>query len=403
MPGVLQTLALLQVARGDIEVAVDSALQHNPMLERAPGHPCPGCGRHLRATRCGNCVPVARNNPEAAVSPLETLRVVAACEARGDCGRAVDAVVDHLTDRGLLDADVDEVAAMHGLAVGQVAEAVRAVKAVGPLGIAERCVGDLLGAQAEELVRQGAAPHWIVPLVRRNLELVGRDDIGAAAVLFAVDPAAVVDVFATVRLRLRPLADFEATTDQRPLRAPDVYLRRDECGQLVVDTPDSGWFGLQIADVAPAVAADREARHWLHHHEQAARLLIGQLDARANVIKQVALVAAQRQSGFFSGGPSVHRDLTRSEVAHELGLHPSTVARAVSGKAVRTPDGQIIDFKDLFGTGVAVRAEIDCILRESALSDAQLTTVLAARGHLVARRTVAKYRAQMGIPAARRS
>jgi RNA polymerase sigma-54 factor len=123
----------------------------------------------------------------------------------------------------------------------------------------------------------------------------------------------------------------------------------------------------------------------------------------ASVLNQVAATAVRRQKDFLERGPAGHVPLTRSDVARELGLHPSTVARAVRGNVLRTPGGEFIDFKELFGGGVAVRAEIAELLRGSASIDAQLCIALRARGYTVARRTVAKYRAQLGIPAVRRS
>jgi RNA polymerase sigma-54 factor len=403
LPGVLQTLALLQSAHSDVEATVEAALRENPMLERSPGHPCPGCGRHVSTARCRNCARHSSAVNEPTVSPFETLGVLAGCEVHAEGRRALPVVLDHLTDRGLLDADPEQIAEAHCLRCTDVAEAIRAIKAVGPLGVAERSVPDLLAAQASELVQRGTAPAWILPLVRKNLDLVARDDVDEAARLFGTDRAAAAAVFSIVRRELRPVAGVESTGDGTPRRPPDFYVRRDESGALEIETTDSRWFGLRVADVSDEVRADQQAWQWLQKHEHAARMLLAQLDARASVLSQVAAVAVRRQREFIDRGPAYHVPLTRSDVARELGVHPSTVARAVCGKVIRTPGGEFIDFKDLFGSGVAVRAEIAELLRDSASSDAQLCIALRARGYSVARRTVAKYRAQLGIPAANRS
>jgi len=403
LPGVLQTLALLQTAHSDIEGAVATALRENPMLERHPGHPCPGCGRHIATARCRNCTSHGAPAGEPTMSPFETLGVLAGCEVAVHGRRALPAVLDHLTDRGLLDADPDEIADAHDLDSASVSEAVRAIKAVGPPGIAERSVPELLAAQARQLVCQGDAPAWILPLVRESLELVARNDVEEAARLFGTDHAAAEEVFSIVRRRLRPFADPGSDEDNSPRRAPDVYVRRDESGSLEIESIDSRWFGLRLCEPPDEIRADHQAWQWLQQHEQAARTLLTQLDARASVLNQVAAVAVRRQKDFLDRGPAWHVPLTRSDVARELGIHPSTVARAVSGKVIRTPSGKFIDFKDLFGSAVAVRAEIADLLAESTSSDAQLCVALQARGYSVARRTVAKYRAQLGIPAANRS
>jgi RNA polymerase sigma-54 factor len=403
LPGVLQTLALLPLAHNEVEAAVDAALRENPMLERSSGRSCPGCGRHIQTARCPVCAGARSAAVEAAVSPFETLHVLAGCEVRADCRRALSLVLDHLTDRGLLDADVEEIAALHGLKSPDVAESIRAIKAAGPPGIAERSVRDSLAVQAQELVQRGAAPAWMVMLVRENLDLIARDDVAEAARLFGQDSASVKEAFAIVRRELCPRVGLFLTEDRTPWGSPDVYVSRDESGALLVETIDSRWFGLRIAETPPEIRADREARQWLQKHEHSARMLLTQLDARASVLKQVAVAAVRRQRDFLDRGPAGHIQLTRSDIARELGLHPSTVARAVRGKVVRTPTGLFIEFKELFGSGVAVRAEIAALLRGSASSDAQLCIALRARGYTIARRTVAKYRAQLGIAAARRS
>ncbi len=403
LPGVLQTLALLQTAHSEVEATVETALLENPMLERNPGHPCPECGRHIVTARCGNCARYASAPAEPTVSPFETLSVLAGCEVHPEAGRALPAVIDHLTERGLLDSDADEIAVAHNLVQAHVAEAIRAIKAVGPPGVAERSVPDLLAVQAQTVVDRGAAPAWIVPLVRMHLELVARDEVDEAAHVFGQDRESVAEVFSIVRTELRPVAAFTVNDNSTPRQSPDVYVRRSSAGAFEVETMDSRWFGLRISDISADVRADKQALQWLQKHEVTAKTLLSQLDARASVLKQVAEVAVRRQREFFERGPTAHLPLTRSDVAGELGLHPSTVARAVQGKVLRTPSGDFMDFKDLFGYGVAVRAEIAKLLRQSAISDAQLSSALRARGYAIARRTVTKYRAQLGIPASHRS
>jgi RNA polymerase sigma-54 factor len=405
LPGLLQSLGMLALAHDEVVDAVEAALETNPMLERAPGHPCPECGRHVSGHRCLSCVGSAPRSTEVAVTPFESLEALAGCEVRAGCRDALAIVIDHLTDRGLLDSDPDEIAAAHRLQPDVVAEALRAIKIVGPVGVAERTVPDLLSAQARQLVAAGQSPPWVVDLVHDHLDLIADDDVAGAAKVLGVDQAAVAAAFSLVRSRLRPSAVITREPTPPPRSFPDIFVSRGESGCLQIDLADSRWFGLRTVALSPELRADEQASAWVREHERDAQKLLKQLDVRASVLQRVATVAVQRQAAFFDHGPAGHVPLTRTEVASELGLHASTVARAVRGKVLRAPNGAILDFADLFGNGVAIRAQIAELTDGPALSDAQLCEALASHGYTIARRTVAKYRTQLGIAAgaARRS
>jgi RNA polymerase sigma-54 factor len=399
VPGVLQSLGMLALAHDEVVDAVEAALETNPMLERAPGHPCPECGRHISGHRCLSCVGSAPRSTEVAVSPFESLEALAGCEVRTDCRHALAVVIDHLTDRGLLDSEPEEIATAHRLQPEVVAEALRAIKVVGPVGVGERTVPDLLSAQARQLVAAGQSPPWLVELVHDHLDLVADDDAAGAAKVLGVDRAAVAAAFSVVRSRLRPIALLTREPIPPPRSSPDIFVSRGESGCLQVDLADSRWFGLRAVAVSPDLRTDKEASAWLRKHECDAQKLLKQLDVRSTVLQRVATIAVQRQAGFFDHGPAGHVPLSRTDVASELGLHPSTVARAVRGKVLRAPNGALLEFADLFGNGVAIRAQIAELTGGPALSDAQLCAALASHGHTIARRTVAKYRTQLGIAA----
>ena len=331
--------------------------------------------------------------------PFDTLEAAAACEIRSDYREVLPVVIAHLTSRGLLDAEPDQIATAHGLAPQAVDEAVRAIKAAGPVGVAETSVADLLVAQAGALVAAGAAEAWIVDLVRDHLEAVATGDTATVARALGVSREDVEDAFRLVRARLRPVAVVEVPERPEASGIPDVFVYRTDSGAFEVEVPDSDWFGLRVAEVTSAVRADSEAVAWLGGHERAARELLRQLDTRGSVLRRVATYMVDRQTGYFERGPAGHVPLNRTDVAVELGLHPSTVSRCVAGKLLRRPDGKIVALADLLGGAVAIKARIAELAAAGRVSDARLCRALADSGHKVARRTVAKYRAELGIAA----
>ena len=147
---------------------------------------------------------------------------------------------------------------------------------------------------------------------------------------------------------------------------------------------------------------------------RAGRFLIEAIAQRQRTIEKIArkILVAQRE--FFEFGPSKMRPLTMSEVATEIGVHETTVSRAVADKYADTPHG-VFGLRKFFNAGVAtedgnalanagvrevLRSVLDSEPPQKPFSDEKLVAELASRGIRVARRTIAKYRALMNIPPA---
>ena len=159
--------------------------------------------------------------------------------------------------------------------------------------------------------------------------------------------------------------------------------------------------------------ASRDDAGYLRAQLQEARWLIRSLETRANTVLRVAQAIVRQQSGFLEYGPEAMRPLTLREVADELDLHESTISRTTTRKYLLTPRGTF-EFKRFFTSGVAtgdggaasstaiqamIRKLIEAENPRKPLSDARLADELKIAGVPVARRTVAKYREAMNIPA----
>jgi len=146
---------------------------------------------------------------------------------------------------------------------------------------------------------------------------------------------------------------------------------------------------------------------------QEARWLLKNLEARGETLLKVVRCLIRQQSGFLEFGARALRPLTLREVAAEIGMHESTVSRAVARKYVHTPRGTIA-LRDFFASGIdtdgggeassvaiqqMIRVLIEAEDPRKPLSDARLAESLKASGVPVARRTVAKYREAMHIAA----
>lgn len=401
LPGLLNAMGMLALTHDEVTQATERALAENPVLERADGHPCPGCGRHVASGTCPRCTGRATaaqfpGGMEPAYDPFTTLEADAGTEVRSDCRHALTLVIAHLTPRGLLDAGPEAIAAAENLEPGHVHEAVRAIKAVGPPGIAATSITNLLAAQADALAEQGHVPPWLPRLVRGHLGDLAAGSTAVVVRAMGLTEAQVREGLALIKDRLKPFVSAETASVAETAPTADVFLYRRPDGSLEVEVPASAWFGLQVADLSAGLrgaSGTTEAAQWLTEHELAAQRLLYQIDRRAGALLRITECAVTHQKDFLDRGTGRHKPLTRTAVAQELGLHPSTVSRAVSGKRLRLPTGSVTDLACLFGKGLAARAALrESITTAGPASDEQLREMLARGGFSVARRTVNKYR-----------
>jgi len=399
-PLAIQVLSTLALSQADVDALVTARVAANPLLIAGPPRRCRWCACLLRAGRCPRCAGpvVLRREPVAVVAEREELSVQARLLVRPALGAAVDLVVSLLDERGLLPGPAPNPAASRW-ASDQWAEAVRAVQTAGPPGVATPDVTACLLAQARWHASHGG-PALLVPVVAGYLTEVARCEHGKIAAALAADVRDVDVAVSFLRARLRPSP---LPTGSGPAGAgtpPDVLVRRrgDQLEVTVLGVDD---LGLGIDRELGALPRTGDTGTWLAERLADAQALLDILDRRSHALRRVATAAVHAQRDFVLHGSAAHRPLTRAAVATGLGLHPSTVSRAVQGTVVALPDGRVQPLSAFFGPAVAV---VECLARMLASddpprSDADAAARLRLAGHVVARRTVAKYRHQLQIAA----
>jgi RNA polymerase sigma-54 factor len=141
---------------------------------------------------------------------------------------------------------------------------------------------------------------------------------------------------------------------------------------------------------------------WSRHLERAS-LFVKCLQQRNNTMRRLMKSLVARQKDFIMQGDRHLRPITRASIAAEIGVHESTVSRAVAHKSVALPDGRIIPLHRFFDRSLSVRDRIKEMvdLEARPMTDDEIAARLRREGVSVARRTVAKYRAVEGILPAR--
>jgi RNA polymerase sigma-54 factor len=263
-----------------------------------------------------------------------------------------------------------------------------ALRSVGPPGIAATSALDCVRLQVEVLIAEGLATELLRSIVDDWLPQVADQRWNEIAEALETSEAEVRQAVEILTRETRPFVSLDGGADRAGMVDVEFVLDGADLRAMV---QNADGLGLRVADDFGEL--DREARAWLAPHRAAASQLVAAVNARARVLTQVADILATRQHTYLILGDN-HQPLRRADVAVEIGVHPSTVGRAVAGKTARCPDGRLLPLAALFGAGSATLERVAAVIADVPnATDSALADELTRRGWPIARRTVAKYRA----------
>jgi RNA polymerase sigma-54 factor len=218
---------------------------------------------------------------------------------------------------------------------------------------------------------------------------------------------------------LNPKPGAQFTADNIPYVVPDIVVERTEAGEydvrLVDDWVPNVYISRRVMEMYKEKGADPKTKEWLKRKIQSAQWLLESIEQRRNTLEKVTRSIIKHQRAFLEKGPEHIEPLKMQQIADQVGVHVTTVSRAVDDKWVQTPRG-IFSLKRFFGggthtsTGEEVAWEtikqklleiIDREAKSNPLSDEDLVIKLSEAGYPVARRTVTKYRKMLNIPSSR--
>src|SRR6185436_9785946 len=214
------------------------------------------------------------------------------------------------------------------------------------------------------------------------------------------------------RLEPRPGRAFLPDNDQYIL--PEVFVQKS-ADDFIVTTNNEHIPHLRISNTYKDLMSQREnsaeVRNYIREKIRAGKFLIKSLHQRQQTILNIAREIVRRQHDFMEKGVAFLKPLTMVQVAEVVGVHETTVSRAVSGKYIDTPQG-IFEMKYFFTAGIqtstgdglsntSVKDMISEIFKKEdagkPLSDQEVVKMLKEKGIVIARRTVAKYRTELNI------
>jgi RNA polymerase sigma-54 factor len=326
-----------------------------------------------------------------------------------------EAIIGNLDENGYLMATLEEIAQSGNYSMEDVEEALTMVQEFDPPGVGARDLPECLLLQLKMLDPQNVLAQQIVTA---HLKLLQNNQLKEVARELN-RPVELVKRAVDVIKRLDPKPGLRYNKTEPRLVEPDVQFRKED-GEWQVFMNDDDVPQLRLNPTYRRLlardAADRDVRNYVKERFTAAIQLMKNIEQRKHTILRVCQSILRRQAEYLDYGPDHLRPMMIKEVAEEVGVHPSTVSRAVANKYVHTPQG-VLELRSFFSESVngpqgsemsllsLKRRVKQMIEQEDAshpLTDEQITKKLGEEGIHVTRRTVAKYREDLRIPSTHR-
>lgn len=445
-PQLRQAIRLLQLSAIELEAELNQALESNPLLERGDEvEPPPGEEAGGEAPEQDAVDPAEADYEGSEAADWQEAASGERHHDRGDgeefgTAAPVDlhghllwqlnlshlgprdlaighALVEAINDDGYLEGPLADIQAALAPEISadeaEIECVLHIVQRLDPVGVGARCLSECLDVQLSLLSADTPGLALARDLARGHLDALARlGPLRLASQLGTSEP----DMAQAVALlrSLDPRPGSRVGGGEAEYIAPDaVAFRQGGVWRVALASGSQPRLAINRHYEGLIGKASREDDSYLRGQLQEARWLIKSLETRADTLLRVARAIVRQQSGFLDHGNEAMRPLTLREVAEELGLHESTISRATTRKYLRTPRGTF-EFKHFFSSGIAtehggaasataiqamIRKLVDAEEPRAPLSDQKLAEILKAEGIPVARRTVAKYREAMNIPA----
>jgi RNA polymerase sigma-54 factor len=323
---------------------------------------------------------------------------------------AAEAVIGNIDDLGFLSIEPAEIAANANVSLTDAEAALALVQTFHPVGVGARDLRECLLIQLRRLGKAGSIEYQIVA---DHLDDLGRRKFPDIARRLGISVE-----------QVQKAASFIATLDPKPGQIfapepngyvlPDVSV--DKVGdEYVVSLTGDQIPHLRISNTYKELMAQgpnrTEVRDYIREKIRSGKFLIKSIHQRQQTILNIAIEIVKRQREFLEQGTAYLKPMTMVQIADAVGVHETTVSRAISGKYMATPQG-VFEMKFFFTPGyqtsegvalsnTSVKEAIADLVRgedgKNPLSDKEIVEILSERGIPIARRTVAKYRAELNI------
>ncbi|MDQ6693845.1 MAG: RNA polymerase factor sigma-54 [Chloroflexota bacterium] len=325
-------------------------------------------------------------------------------------------LVGNLDEQGFLSCTCGSAARSLGVSEAAVEGVLRVLQRMAPVGVGARDLRECLLIQLDEIKERGypeLAPH-VEEILSHHLTELGEHKYTIIAQHLGISYESVVHVrdFIKTNMQPRPLQEVPRGRSWRspsPTRfvMPDVIIQMRD-GNLEAEVVEGYRFSLRINPLYQKLATESthtgegltdHDRDHVRRYVNRSKLFISNINQRRETMRRITSCLISLQEEYIKFGVRYLRPLTRAQVAQYLGIHESTVSRATAAKYVMLPNKQVIPFSDFFSASLSAKDVIKEIITGEArpITDKEIVNRLREQGIRVARRTVTKYRNQLGI------
>ena len=319
-------------------------------------------------------------------------------------------LIGNLDERGYLACDLQELATLEKLALGDLESILEVIQRLDPTGVGAK---DLHSCLLIQLRDRGSFTPILAKIISDHLPNLVSRNFQAIAKNLEVSIEEVI-TNAQIIAELEPIPARQFGMETTHYIVPDAYVFKSG-GNWQVSLNEEGLPRLAINDhyrQMRSSACEKKERSYLETKLKSAEWLIKSIQQRQNTIYRVTRCIVDKQRAFFEQGVEHLKPMVLKDIAAELSLHESTISRVSNGKYVHTPHG-LLEIKFFFNSSVTsskvgavasetVKRKINAFVRDEdpkqPLSDQDIVNLLQKEEIKLARRTVAKYREQLGIP-----
>jgi RNA polymerase sigma-54 factor len=324
--------------------------------------------------------------------------------------KAAELIIGNIDDNGFLQDTPEEMTLNTGIPKEDFERMLALVQSFYPPGVGARDLRECLRIQLERVGKQNSLEYKIIS---EHMEDLGKRRFPEIARRMGTSVEKVQECANNIaRLNPRPGQIFATAPPNYVL--PDVTVEKID-GDYQVILNGEQIPRLRISNTYKDIMAQdgngSEVKDYIRDKIRSGKFLIRSIHQRQQTISNIAQQIVSRQRDFFEHGTSHLKPMTMKEIADAVGVHETTVSRAVSGKYMATPQG-VFETKYFFTSGyqtaggesmsnTSVKEVIlDLVKNEDGnapLSDQEIVLILSERGIPIARRTVAKYRTELNI------
>ncbi len=332
-------------------------------------------------------------------------------DLQGGERKIAELIIGNIDDLGFLQSPPEEIAQNSGIDLADIERVLNVIQTFHPVGVGARDLRDCLLIQLRRLGKENSLEYRIVD---KHLEDLGKRRFPEIARRLGTT----VD-------QVQRCANFIATLDPKPGQIftpdpnnyvlPDVNVERIGENDYQITLNGDQIPHLRISNTYKDLMAQDgnkdDVKDYIRDKIRSGKFLIKSIHQRQQTISNIAHEIVSRQKEFMEKGSSALKPMTMVQIAEVVGVHETTVSRAISGKYMATPQG-VFEMKYFFTPGyqtaegtsmsnTSVKEAIADLVKnedgKNPLSDKEIVEILSKRGIPIARRTVAKYRTELGI------